>query len=159
MAAFLVSLIYLVSPAICMPLFYDFHENKFLPFFIFWFIYFFLEKKDRRALVFLILALMIKEDTAIYMVILSLFFMIGMKEWKRGGAALAIAGIYFLVVITFIQSHGLGVMEGHYGLYFMPGQAGVFAALHSAGLAGYPQTASCDPVCCLRPYDELRLPA
>lgn len=126
MAAFLVSLVYLVSPAISMPLFYDFHENKFLPFFIFWFIYFFLEKKDRRALIFLILALMIKEDTAIYMVILSLFFMIGMKEWKRGGEALAIAGVYFLVVITFIQSHGLGVMEGHYGLYFMPGQAGVF---------------------------------
>ncbi len=126
MAAFFVSLVYLVSPAISMPLFYDFHENKFLPFFIFWFIYFFLEKKDRRALVFLILALMIKEDTSIYLVILSLFFMIGMKEWKRGGAALAISGIYFLVVITFIQSHGLGVMEGHYGLYFMPGQAGVF---------------------------------
>ncbi|MBP3900782.1 MAG: DUF2079 domain-containing protein, partial [Blautia sp.] len=126
MAAFFVSLVYLVSPAISMPLFYDFHENKFLPFFIFWFIYFFLAKKDRRALVFLLLSLMIKEDTSIYMVILSLFFMIGMQEWKRGGAALAVSGIYFLVVITFIQSHGLGVMEGHYGLYFMPGQSGVF---------------------------------
>ena len=124
---FLISCVYLVFPAIGQPLFYDFHENKFIPFFVLWFIYFYLEKKDWRALLFLILSLIIKEDTAIFLIVFAVYRIIGKKDYKRGGILLGITGIYFAAVLMFISAHGMGLVEGHYSMYYLEGESGVFA--------------------------------
>ena len=124
---FLISCIYLVFPAIGQPLFYDFHENKFIPFFVLWFIYFYLEKKEWRALLFLILSLMIKEDTAIFLIVFAIYRIIGKKDYKRGGVLLGITGLYFAGVLMFISAHGMGLVEGHYSMYYLKGESGVFA--------------------------------
>ena len=124
---FLISCVYLVFPAIGQPLFYDFHENKFIPFFVLWFIYFYLEKKNWRALLFLLLSLMIKEDTAIFLIIFAIYRIIGKKDYRRGGVLLAVSGIYFAAVLMFIGGHGMGLVEGHYSMYYLEGESGVFA--------------------------------
>ena len=124
---FLISCIYLVYPAIGQPLFYDFHENKFIPFFVLWFIYFYLEKKEWRALLFLPLSLMIKEDTAIFLIVFAIYRIVGKKDYRRGGILLGITGIYFAAVLMFISAHGMGLVEGHYSMYYLEGEAGVFA--------------------------------
>ena len=124
---FLVSCIYLLLPAIGQPLFFDFHENKFIPFFVLWFIWFYLEKKDKRAFLFLILSLMIKEDTPIFLMVFAIYRMVGKKEYKRGGLLLAVSAVYFAVVMIIIGRGGEGLVEGHYSMYYLEGESGLFA--------------------------------
>ena len=124
---FLVSCIYLLLPAIGQPLLFDFHENKFIPFFVLWFLWFYLEKKNGWALLFLLLSLMIKEDTAIFLMFFALYRIVGKKEYRRGGILLAISAVYFAGVMMFIGSHGEGLVEGHYSMYYLEGESGLFA--------------------------------
>ncbi|MBQ9065823.1 MAG: DUF2079 domain-containing protein [Blautia sp.] len=124
---FLVSCVYLLFPAIGQPLLFDFHENKFIPFFVLWFIYFYLEKKDIPALVFLVLSLFIKEDTPIFLMVFALYRIIGKKDYKRGGILLAVSAVYFAAVMLFIGSHGQGLVEGHYSMYYLEGESGLAA--------------------------------
>ena len=124
---FLVSCIYLVLPAIGQPLFFDFHENKFIPFFVLWFIYFYLEKKKLPALLFLLLSLMIKEDTSIFLMVFALYRIIGKKDYRRGGLLLMISAAWFAGAMVFIETRGQPLVEGHYSMYYMEGESGLFA--------------------------------
>ncbi|MBR2766000.1 MAG: DUF2079 domain-containing protein, partial [Blautia sp.] len=133
--AMLVSFVYLVMPATQEPLFYDFHEYKFIPFFLFWFIYLYLEHKNLRAFIFLFLTLAIKEDLAIYLVVFALYRILAEKDYKRGAVVLTISLLYFAGVMAFIQSHGMGLMEGHYKMYYLSGERGVFALAKNIILA------------------------
>ena len=76
-------LIAIVAPAFVSPMFYDFHENKFLPFFMLWFIYFFMDGKYKVSYVFMLLTLMIKEDAAIYVIFTLIYFMLVHKQVKN----------------------------------------------------------------------------
>ena len=157
--AFGVSALYLVSPAIQQPLFYDFHENKFLPFFLLWLIWFFLRRNRPGTLIFLALTLSVKEDAAIHVMIMGLFFACkgsvvtpaeaeirdrgpGMRpddyaaaesrrQRIRGALLLAAGAVYFGLVMSFIQSHGMGLMEGHYRIYYLPGETGLFSMVRN----------------------------
>jgi len=121
-----VSLIYLAYPGFLCPLYYDFHENKFLPLMIMWTIYFIENKKYKISYIFIVLTLMIKEDAALYVIFLSLYFIFSKKEYKNGLLMLFGGFIYFGVVISVIQHFGMGLMEGHYSIYYLTGQSGVF---------------------------------
>jgi len=119
-------------PGFIAPAYFDFHENKFLAPLILWFVYFterYTEDKKRKNLiplfVFEALTLMVKEDAALYIIVLSLYYIIAKKEYKIGLITLFSSIIYFTAVMTFIQANGMGLMEGHYGLYYFPGQDGV----------------------------------
>jgi len=125
--ALFVSLIYLAYPGFLCPLYYDFHENKFLPLMIMWTIYFIENKKYKISYIFVILTLMIKEDAALYVIFLSLYFIFAKKEYKNGLFILLGGFIYFGIVISVIQHFGMGLMEGHYGIYYLTGQSGVFS--------------------------------
>lgn len=117
--------IYMLAPAIVQPLLFDFHENKFIPFFMLWLIYCLENKKIKATYIFLILTLMIKEDTSIYIMIIALYFIISGKNVKHGVISLIVSVIYFIAVMAFIQANGMGLMEGHYGLYYLKGQDGI----------------------------------
>ena len=133
----LLSCVYLASPALLMPMFYDFHENVYFPFFLLWFLYFYISGKDRRMLVFLFLSLMIKEEGAIYASVASLYFILDAKnteDRKKGAVVLAVSVIWFAGVMAYIASGGLGLMEGHYGLYYMAGQSGTAAMAENIAL-------------------------
>ena len=124
---FLTSCIYLVFPAIGQPLFFDFHENKFIPFFLLWFIYFYLEKKKWRAFLFLLFCLIIKEDTVIFLLVFAIYRIVGKKDYRRGGILLGITGIYFAAAMIVIGALGTGLVEGHYSMYYLEGESGVLA--------------------------------
>ena len=121
----LICFIYILSPSIQRPLLYDFHENAFVPFFVFWFIYFFEIKKFKPSVVFLVLSLMIKEDTSLYMIAICIFYVFRKGYLKNSLIMLAITLCYFAAAMTFISINGLGLMEGHYGLYYLGGEKGL----------------------------------
>lgn len=108
------SLIYLVSPALIASNFYDLHENCFLPPLILWLIYFLEKRKSLGIAVFTILTLMVKEDAAIYVWTLSLFFMLERKMIKTGLAMLAVSGSWFIAAITWLKEFGDGAMTGRF---------------------------------------------
>lgn len=104
------------------PLFFDFHENKFLPFFMLWFIYFFISEKYKISYLFMFLTLMIKEDAAIYVIFMLIYFFIVDKKYKQSLIGFALTILYFVPVMIFIRKYGLDFVGWRYGLYFLPGQ-------------------------------------
>ncbi len=118
----LLGLIAMTLPGMVSPMFYDFHENKFLPFFMLWFIYFFIDKKYVPAYIFMFLTLMIKEDAAIYVVCVLLYFMIVKKRVKAGFLGIALTILYAVPVMIFMRKYGLDFVGWRFGLYFLDGQ-------------------------------------
>ena len=115
-------LIVIFAPGFVAPMFYDFHENKFLPFFILWFIYLFIDKKYIPSYIFMFLTLMIKEDAAIYVIFTLIYFMVVNKEIKHSLIGLGLTILYFVPVMIFIRSYGLDFVGWRYSLYFLSGQ-------------------------------------
>ncbi len=115
-------LIAIVAPAFVSPMFYDFHENKFLPFFMLWFIYFFMDGKYKVSYVFMLLTLMIKEDAAIYVIFTLIYFMLVHKQVKKSVIGLCITFIYFVPVMIYMRKYGLDFVGWRYGVYFLSGQ-------------------------------------
>ncbi len=122
----------LAFPGFMAPAYFDFHENKFLAVMILWFIYFMEKYREKRTgknlaplFIFEALTLMIKEDAALYIITLALYYIIACKEYKTGLIVLFSSIIYFIAVMAFIQANGMGLMESHYGLYYLSGQDGV----------------------------------
>lgn len=108
------SIIYLVSPALIASNFYDLHENCFLAPMVLWLIYF-LEKNHRPGIaLFTLLTLAIKEDAAIYIWTLALFFMLDRRMIRTGLAMFLAAGGWFIAAITWLQAFGDGAMTGRF---------------------------------------------
>lgn len=126
-----VGLVSLFLPAFVCSLYWGFHENKFLAVFILWFIYFMEEKKNIGTFIFMALILMIKEDAALYIICVCMYYFAKKKEVKRTFAVLASSLVYFVVVMIFIQSGGESLMSAHYGAYYLPGQEGTWDLLHN----------------------------
>ncbi len=116
--AMCMSLLYLTYPTFCSGLFYDFHENKFLPVLILWLLYFMESEKVAGTLIFAILTLMVKEDAAIYVACIGLFMIFGKKGRKNkiSGTVLVIASVvYFFMMYHFLSTSGDGAMISRYG--------------------------------------------
>ncbi|MCD8090372.1 MAG: DUF2079 domain-containing protein [Clostridiales bacterium] len=118
----LLGLTVIVLAGFVAPAFYDFHENKFLPFFLLWFIYFFMDKKYIPAYIFMFLTLMIKEDAALYVIFVYVFFMLVKKNYKYSLIGLGLTFLYFVPVLIFMRKYGLDFVGWRYGVYFMEGQ-------------------------------------
>ncbi len=112
----------ILLPGFIAPAFYDFHENKFLPFFLLWFVYFFMDKKYIPAYIFMFLTLMIKEDAALYVIFVYVFFMLVKKEYKFSLIGLGLTFLYFVPVLIFMRKYGLDFVGWRYGVYFLSGQ-------------------------------------
>ncbi len=138
-AAWGICLVYLVDPALQQPLFYDFHENKFLPLFLLFFICFFLAGKRKRMWVFLLLTLGIKEDAAIFVMCFAIYVLAtgaadlredaaeAGKMRRQAAEVLLLAAAWFLGAVSFLQWKGYGLMEGHYSMYYLPGEGGLLS--------------------------------
>jgi len=114
-------------PAFLGGSFYYIHENCFLTPFILWLVYFFEKERYIPAAVFAVLTLSVKEDAAIYVAVVALYFIFSKKSWKWGGGILVFSVVYFLVVIKLMSSYGNGVMtESRFGDYIYD-DGGVFS--------------------------------
>ncbi len=104
------SFLYLFHPALIGSSLYDLHENCFLAPLILWLLLFL--EKDRRLFMSItaLLVLFVKEDAAMYVVIIG-FFMIVSGKRKRSGVILAMMGAaYFLLAVYLLSHGGNGVM-------------------------------------------------
>lgn len=116
-------LIYAFYPCLFNGTFYDFHENKFLTTIILFLFYFILCKNTLWEFIFSLLLLSVKEDAAIYLIVIALFVMINRKEIWRGAVMLGMAIIYFIIAQQIVAAAGEGVMMSRLSDYFINGQS------------------------------------
>ena len=123
-------LMYICNPALGQWCLWDFHENKFLPVLLLWAFYFLLRNKTIPLLMFSGLVLMVKEDAAIYVCALALYYLMQRpwiwsikKERKRiltGIAMIAMSVVWFVIAISIVRHFGNGVMVDRLRNYFLP---------------------------------------
>lgn len=119
-------LTFILYPCMRSGLFYDFHENKLLVPLLLWLLYF-LEcrtmtagKRNAGIVVFMLMSLMVKEDAAIYVACIGLFWLAYQKEKKeklRGLFILIASVLYFLVVFKCLNTFGSGSAINSIGRY------------------------------------------
>ena len=115
-------LMYAFYPCLMNGTFYDFHENKFLTTIILFLFYFILSKNTLWEFIFAFLLLMVKEDAAIYLIVIALFMMINRKEVYRGLIMLGMAIVYFIAAQAIVAASGTeGVMISRLSDYFING--------------------------------------
>lgn len=128
LTALLFASVYLFYPAMSGGCFYYLHENCFLAPLLLWFFYF-SEKDGGRELcpdtlwmfVFGIITLGVKEDAAMYVAVVSLYFFFTKKRGKRNFIMFSVSVIYFVIVVSWLSAYGDGAMTGRYDNYIYDG--------------------------------------
>lgn len=116
--------IYAFYPCLFNGTFYDFHENKFLTTIILFLFYFIISKNTIWEFILALLLLSVKEDAAIYLIVIALFVMINRKEIWRGAAMLGMAVVYFIIAQQIVAASGTeGVMISRLSDYFINGES------------------------------------
>ena len=125
-------LIYAFYPCLFNGTFYDFHENKFLTTIILFLFYFIISKNTVWEFVFAFLLLSVKEDAAIYLIVIALFVCINRKEVIRGLIMLGMALVYFIIAQQIVAASGTeGVMISRLSDYFVNGEKGFISVMKS----------------------------
>ncbi len=125
-------LIYAFYPCLFNGTFYDFHENKFLTTIILFLFYFIISKNTVWEFVFAFLLLSVKEDAAIYLIVIALFVCINRKEVLRGLIMLGMALVYFIIAQQIVAASGTeGVMISRLSDYFVNGEKGFISVMKS----------------------------
>lgn len=143
---FFASLVYLCYVAMVFPCFYDFHENAFLPPILLW-LFFFLEKKSfAGSIVLTLLAICVKEDAGLYVVIIALYALIDKREHavkseseknplrkvrqylrNNKGQAISVCVLLlgvmgFLFATGFVNTVGEDIKVGRYDIFLAKGE-------------------------------------
>ena len=103
---------YCFYPVMSGGCFYDIHENLFLPLFILCLIYFFEKDSWRGIIISMVLLIGVKEDAAIYGVIIALYMLLEKRGamWKKSVTVIVCCGIYFVFATTLLSHIGEGAM-------------------------------------------------
>lgn len=118
-------LLYALYPATAGGTFYDIHENCFLVFFLLMTVWAVEKKKNVLMPVMMLLSLFVKEDAAIYILILGVFYIFSRKDKKRGAILVAVSAIYFVIAVMIVNSYGLGIMDDRFENLFFDPQSGM----------------------------------
>ncbi len=125
-------LIYTLYPCLFNGCFYDFHENKFLTTIILFLFYFILCDNRPIILLFSLMLLSVKEDAAIYLIVIALYVLISRKRYLNGSIMLALAVVYFATANKVVASMGSeGVMMWRLSDYFINGEQTYMSVLKS----------------------------
>lgn len=101
-------------PAVAGGTMYDFHENCFLLPFILWLLYFAEKEKHIPMYIFMALTFSVKEDAAVYIAFIALYFIFSDRK-KLHGFAMFFSSIgYFAFAVTFLKNFGEGAMTGRF---------------------------------------------
>lgn len=100
-----VGVCYVCFPALTGGCFNDFHENGFLPLLLLCLIYALEKDNNILFIISTILALMVKEDVALQLVVLAVYFIVAGKNKKKAWILMAVSIIYLIVALA-ILSHG-----------------------------------------------------
>lgn len=118
----------LFHPAVAAGTNYDLHENCFLLPLLLWSFLFFEKEKYIPMSVFLVLTLLVKEDAAVYVIFFALYVFLSRRKYLLGAIIAAVAGVYFIIVLSYLGTSGDGVMSWRYG-NFIVGDGGLFDAV------------------------------
>ena len=141
--------IYLSYPAFVGGSFFHIHENHFLTAFLLWMFLAFEAGKTLPMAVTTLLVLSVKEDAAVYAVILILYFLIRdlreaaekkqepddsrpLQSRKKAAAQwilLALSVLYFVLAVRWLSSSGDGAMTGRYGNYMYDGGSSLLTVI------------------------------
>lgn len=116
--------IYALFPASVGGILYDMHENCFLTFMILMLIWAAERKKNILTIIFLLLTLFVKEDAAMYVMLIGAFWLFSRKDRTRGIIFILVGAIYFVIAIKIISSFGYGIMDFRYSNMFYDKQGG-----------------------------------
>ena len=108
----LAGIAYCFYPVMSGGCFYDIHENLFLPLFILCLIYFFEKDSWRGIIISMVLLLGVKEDAAIYGLVIGLYMLLEKCSamWKKSVMLIVCCGIYFVFATTLLSYIGEGAM-------------------------------------------------
>ncbi|MBQ9748553.1 MAG: DUF2079 domain-containing protein [Clostridia bacterium] len=111
------SAIYALYPVISKGCFFDLHENCFLFTILLWLFWAYESERLPLVALFTVLCCLVKEDSAVYVAIFSLYVLISGESKKKkwtGFAMLVYAVLYFLFACWYIDTFGKGIMSGRY---------------------------------------------
>ncbi len=112
---------YVLAPSLQAPIDADFHEIIFVPVALLLLFYFQQRQKYVGYWIVFALALLIKENVALYLISWSIFYGLLTKQWKRALIGIVVSAVYFIIVIKGIMPHYTGT--GNY-IYFKFGALG-----------------------------------
>lgn len=122
---------YILYPTFTGGCLFYIHENNFLAPLLLFLIYFLERKKTTVVFIFALLTLIVKEDAAVYVAVVSLYFIFADKNYKCNFSLLAFSIIYFICVTYMLSAYGDGVMTWHYNNYIYD-DGGVFTVIKAA---------------------------
>ena len=108
----IVSLLFLLFPAMSSGAFYDFHENAFLAPLILWTLYFIHAEKWIPTFIFALGVLTVKEDAAMYVGFIALYVIFSRKRIVKGLLLFAMTFAYFLFAMWMLMQGSEGIMLG-----------------------------------------------
>lgn len=128
-AAVVFSLCYALYPAFWGGSLFYLHENCFLAPLILWLVYFLEKEKAAPALISALLTLAVKEDAAVYVAVIALYFLLAGKKRVTPAVILCLSVAYFVTVTTLMSHLGEGVMaDSRYGDYIYD-EGGLFTVI------------------------------
>lgn len=119
---------FILYPAMAGGCNYYIHENNFLAPLILWLIYFTEKEKTALSFVFGLSVLLIKEDAAVYVAVIALYFIFANKNYKCSVTLLLFSVLYFIGVTSYLSAFGDGVMTGRYNNYIYD-EGGLFTVI------------------------------
>lgn len=121
-----ISLLYFVYPATSGGAFYDIHENCFLTFFILMTIWAIEKHKNVATVIFVLLTFSVKEDAAVYILVLGAYLLFSRRDKKRGIILMLVSLIYFAIAVSIVNSYGLGILDDRFENLYFSSDGGLF---------------------------------
>jgi len=104
------AIIYLFTSGIVIPLYYDFHENLFLPPLILWLLWAAEREKWVAAYIFAVLVCAVKEDAPLYVMVIGLYLVFQKGKRRYGAGIFTLSAAYFTGALFYLRRFGEGVM-------------------------------------------------
>lgn len=128
---FAVLILYMLYPATTGGAFYDIHENCFLTFFLLMTIWAIEKNKNTALAIFTLLTFSVKEDAAVYIMVLGAYFFFSRRDKKRGIILMIISLIYFVITVSIVNSFGLGVLDDRFDNLYFDSNGGMFQIIET----------------------------
>lgn len=123
---------YCLSPALMGGCFYDIHENFMLAPLLLWLLWALSAQKRAWLVGIIALAtLFVKEDAAVYVACVGLYWLLDKRQLKRGGALLAGSVGYFALALLILKAQGHGVMTNRYDNFISNDSLGLLSVFHT----------------------------
>ena len=135
----LVCALLLLHPAYSGGVSYDMHENCFLTPLLLWLLYGLNRESMPITVAAGLLTLMVKEDAAVYVAVVGLFWLVRSlvrkEDWKQlttGVVLIGVSVVWFFLVTAYLSEQGDGVMTYRYNNFIYDGSGSLLTVIKAA---------------------------